>query len=305
MNKKTVIFLLTVLTLSNIGRAADLVFFKASEAGEEAWGWDNAKMVKQGTDLIITENDAKLSYGNVYVSDRLAYVPDGVIDLKVSQVLLGKYSVQVLAFQGNTHIHTADIVKATAEPVSKQLPINAIGLPPFTETILLKVWVSDAEGASILLDDLVYSMPLDPARILVDEPFSDATKWTPDKTTLTPTHQGTSLALQPGETFGSILYTTRFQRSEVDRLMLDLAPVKNGVVTVQLACFDAAGKYTESFDLLKDLNGALYAAQMSLAQWPDNSTQFDVKIWLSGQDATQANLRRLLLLKPKMAPLTF
>ena len=303
MNRKMIAWFFAAMAVSTACRAGNLVFFKASEAGEEAWGWDNAKMVKQGTDLIITESDPKVSYGNVYVSDRLAYVPDGMLDLKVSQVLLGKFSVQVLAFQGSTPIHTADIVKGAAEPLSKQVPINSIGLPPETETILLKIWISDAEGASILLDDLVYSMPLDTARILLDETFSDSAKWTPDKTTLAPTHQGTSLSLQPGESFGSILYTTRFQRSEVDRLILDLAPVKSGVVTVQLACFDAAGKYTESFDLLKNVNGALYAVQMSLAKWPENSTQFDIKIWLSGQQGTQANLRRLLLVKPEAAPL--
>ena len=304
MNKTLVACLTAVLSLSALARAGDLVFFKASEAGEEAWGWDNAKMVREGSNLIITETDPKVSYGNVYVSDRLAYVPEGKIEVKISKVLLGKCTVQILAFQGNTHIHTADIIKGAAEPVSKQFPINAIGLPPFTETILIKIWVADAEGASTVLDELTYSMPLDSSRVLLDDNFSDVAKWTPDKTTFTPTHLGSSLTLQPGEGFGSVLYTTRFQRSEVDQLILDLAPVKNGVVTVQLACFDADDQYLESFDLLKDLNGALYAAQLVPARWPDNATQFDIKIWLAGQDGAQANLRRLMLLKPEKAPLS-
>ena len=301
MNKTLVACLTAVLSLSALARAGDLVFFKASEAGEEAWGWDNAKMVKEGSNLIITENDPKVSYGNVYVSDRLAYVPEGKIEVKISKVLLGKCTVQILAFQGSTHIHTAEIIKGATEPVSKQFPVNAIGLPPFTETILIKIWVADAEGASTVLDELTYSMPLDPSRVLLNDNFSDTSKWMPDKTTFTPTHSGTDLKLQAGESFGSVLLTTRFQRLEADQLILDLAPVKNGVVTVQLACFDAGNQYLESFDLLKDLNGALYAAQMASARWPDNATQFDIKIWLAGQDGAQANLRRLMLLKPGTA----
>lgn len=84
--------------------AEDLTLFQASKAGAEAWGWGDAKIKPGSEGLSIQESGKSKPVGDVYVLDRFAFLPEGVVELDVNRVVSGSFTLQLLAFKGDANI---------------------------------------------------------------------------------------------------------------------------------------------------------------------------------------------------------
>src|SRR6185295_10319626 len=95
---------ITLILAAERASAEDLTLFQASSAGPDAWGWGDAKMKPEKDGMTIQENGKLKSVGDVYVLNRFAYLPEGIVELDVGRVVSGSYTFQLLAFKGDANI---------------------------------------------------------------------------------------------------------------------------------------------------------------------------------------------------------
>lgn len=284
-----------MLALGN-ARAEEVSFFKASAAGEEAWSWAGAKVKLREGELQIAEANPAADFGDAFIADRLPYLPNGVITLDVSGVDAGMYTLQVLGFQGDTHASTAEPVKDKSQPGTARIAVADLGFPAGTETILLKMWVAGAEGASTRLRELSYGAVVDTAAAQLDETFADLARWQPDagQVALAAIPGGAEMKLQPAVPYASAALPVRVER-QAGRLLLLHAPAVNGSVTVQLDVFDAAGEYLGAVDVVKGVGAGWHGALLDRAAWPTGAATYSIKLWLGGNEGASAKLARVLV----------
>lgn len=272
----------------------ELVLFDAQRAPEEAWSWSDAKIQRRSDQLIVSEINKAGDYGNVFVDTHYPYHPDAVLSVDVRSVLNGSYTIQVLAFQGETHIHTVDPIKNSVSTGSRALPMRDLKLPPETQSVRFKVWVAGAEGAAIALGNLRYSRTIEAEQIVLDEPLKTLTYWEADGTIPELVDGGVRVTLEEGAGFGSLLYEPMRTRRDGGQLMIHAPRVHYGTITIQLVCFDRDHLYLESVDAIRAVGAGWHGVSLGGVKWPDRTAYYKVKIWLGGEPGAEAVIGRLL-----------
>src|ERR1041385_6490092 len=140
-------------TLLAEANAEEVRLFQASKAGEEAWVWGGARVKRKGDKLVVTLHDKEKGAGDTYVATRFPYLPNGKIELAVSEVLHGDYTLQVLGFRNNAHVDTAEVVAHSTVPAKKSFLLKDAGLTKAVDEIVLKVWVGGANDAAFVIED--------------------------------------------------------------------------------------------------------------------------------------------------------
>jgi hypothetical protein len=275
--------------------AEEFILFSASASGASAWANDNARIAQKDKALVVTEDNRTGSFGSVYLTRMLPFLAEGAIDVDVKQVVAGNYSVQVLGFQGTKHIHTSDLVESSNKPAKKKLPLKFMGFPPETDSVMLKIWVTDIEGACVRVSDIRYVLDVAPEKIGLDDVFATAGEWKADACSWTPTLDGARLSLPPGKNSGS-LERAHHVKKPADGLMFFQAPeVVNGSLTVQVVAFDAQGSYLESLDAIAGAGAGEHSVRLNNLKWPENAAEFSIKIWLNGSANSSALVKRLAI----------
>ena len=290
-------FILTAILCATLARAEELVLFSAATAGADVWSWGKAQIKQQEGSLLVQEKNPDGMYGDVYTSDRCSYMSDGLLELDVLRVISGKFTLQVLAFHGESLIMTVDAIKNSVQAGKQTVHLGTIGLPAETDGILFKLWVTDEEGASIELKDLRYTVPFATDRILLDRKVDTSTPCSTEKATWTASAtSGGTLTLNPAETYGSVLFGETIKKTYQGNLMVYATSVKGGVLTVQLCALDANGAYLGSVDAIKRASGGWQKASLSEVQWPAATDSFQVKIWLEGGEGASATINQFVIL---------
>ena len=297
MTKKLVL-ILTTMICATLARADELVLFSAATAGADVWSWGQGQITQQAGSLLVREKNNDGAYGDVYTSDRCAYLPEGVIEINVGRVISGKYTLQVLAFQGESLITSIDVIKNSTQAGKQTVPIAAIGLPAQTDGILFKLWVTDEEGASLELKDLRYTLPVAADQILFDKKIDLATPCSTEKATwqALPAGGGT-MTLNSNETYGAVLFSDPIKKTYQGTLMIHTTAVKGGVLTVQFCALDANGAYLGSVDVMKRVPGGWQKTTLSAVQWPAETDSFQVKVWMEGAEGASATINQFVILK--------
>ncbi len=294
MNRIMVLLSIALLGWAAAAGAEEAVLFSAAEAGADAWTWDGAKLEGQGGKLLLSRDKGEVSA--VVLDDRFAYVPDGVVDINVEQVMAGTYTVQVLAFKGSSYLGAADVLKDTAQFGVKVFQLSKLELPAGTETISFKLWVSKQGGSSVLINDLRYYVSVEPGKVVFDKKVDTATAVTADKAKWVAAVGGGNLMLAAGEKEGSVVFPDQIAKPDKGTLILQVAGVKNGTLTAQLCAFDAAGNYLSSVDAIKRATASMSCALDSLP-WPADTATFQIKLWIGGTPEVFATVKRLLVLR--------
>ena len=298
MNSRFVWILMTLLGVGTLSAVAEeLVFFSAAEAGEEAWSWGNAQIKQQDGGLLIQEKNNDGTYGDVYTSDRCTYLPEGLLEIDVARVIAGKYTLQVLAFQGESIVKTVDVIKNSIQTGKQTVNLNALGLPEKTDGLLFKLWVIDAEGAAIELKDLRYTMPFAADRILLDRKIDVSTPCSTEKGSWQASAKGGTLTLNAAETYGAVLFTDPIKKTYQGTLMIHASSVKGGVLTVQCCALDANGAFLGAVDVIKRVPGGWQTATLGTVAWPAETDSFQIKAWLEGSEAASATISQIVILK--------
>lgn len=293
----------TLLLGAKCAFAEDLTLFQASSAGPDAWGWGDAKMKKAKEGLSIQENGKSKPVGDVFVLERFAYMPEGILELDVSQMVTGTYTLQILAFKGDANIATTDVLTESKIGGKQVFPLDKIKLPPETERITFKIWVGGTRGASVVLNELKYSVSIPVEKITFDKPInSNTTEVVTDKTTWMPADNGGTIALksnEPSELIGSAVLPDVMKNPKEGTLLLDVPSVKNGNISIQLVAFDDKASYLNSVEVLTKVGAGWHAVRLSQVLWPEGTETFKVKIWIGGDSGAigTAVLKRMMVFK--------
>ncbi|MBU0678730.1 MAG: hypothetical protein KJ626_11505 [Verrucomicrobia bacterium] len=285
---------LSALVLS-CAHAEDLTLFSAAEAGADAWSWGGARVKASGDNLLLTENNRYGPYGDAFVSDHLPYIPSATIKLDVAKVVAGKYTLQAVCFDGASVLRSVDIVATSSKTGPQMLSMSESRIPRGTDSIVLKIWVVEEEGAAIELKDLTYSVSIKSEYVLLDSDFRDASSWEADGVTLTPGDDKAVLTLQDGKEFGSLLHNATFQKQGGKLVLIKLADVESARLTLQILVFDRQGKYLHPVDIAKDLSSGWHGFLTRDITWPEEAGTFRFKLWLSGDKGGSASPERLLV----------
>lgn len=287
--------LVCVLFASRAG-AEELNFFSASKAGPDAWSWGEAKIKKNGKVLHVEETNPEGDYGDVFVSDKFPYFPDGIVKIDVSQIYSGKYTLHILGFRGGAETFKADAIKNSDKLNIQTIKLADLNFPPETETILFKLWVAGAEGAALDLSELLYSKIVNLDTPLLNEDFKNTSHWQPEPTvSLAAESDGARLTLQPDQGFGCIAGSERVALKEDAELIFHATDVLNGTVTVQLEAFDETGEFIGPVDAIKEVGAGYHGVRFSTIKWPEGTAKVGVKIWLGGNEGASALLNQLLI----------
>jgi hypothetical protein len=289
---------MVVCLLASLAHAEKLRLFRASETGADAWIWGGARIKEKLGKLLISEHNKRGETGDVFTADRLPYFEDAVIELDVDQVIAGSYSFQVLGFINEDHKSTIELVTASTDPGRNTFSLKGRNMAEGVNRIAFKFWVGDAEGASMKLNDLVYTLRVDEEKIALDHRFRDKEEWQEENLLIGLTAEGAGLSVLPGKTFGAVLRDQRIERADVDTVIFELDDVSGGDVTLQLVAFDPENNYLESFNAIKKVTSGIHAVRLQDLPFPGNADWFAVKIWLGGGVSAKATLKRILIVKP-------
>lgn len=283
------------LAMAARGWGEEIELFRASAAGVEAWSWGGAKVKAQGAELRIAEANPDADYGDAYIADRLPYLEGGVVEMDVSAIESGRYTLQILGFKGDAHVYTAEPVKDASRAGSQRVQLPAPGLQADTQSLLLKFWVG-GEGSAVRLRELTYRAPVRSEQAVVDERFRDPAAWQveADQLAVAAAAPGLRFQLQGAHAFAPAALARPFELA-ADRLLLAHVVSAQGGVTVQVETFDAAGAFAGAVDVLKNIGAGWHAASLGNVAWPSGATRGRVKLWVSGAAGAGATLDRLLV----------
>lgn len=292
------VIVLATLACPPRGRAEEVEIFRASTAGEKAWAWETAQVKQQGDKLLVRLRNPQGSSGNAYIADRFPWLPNARVELTVAEVLHGEYTFQALGFSNNTHVATADLVTRSVDVGRKQFLLKEVDLPKGMDQVLFKIWVGGPKDASIVLNDLVLSLPLDGSTVKLDEKFKATSSWANESLVLNLASEGAVFSLKPGTTYGSARYLETLPKEEGLRLLWNILRIDHGNATLQLLAFDKDGKHLKSFDLIKNASAGWHCTTLNPSTWPAETATFQLKLWVGGDPSVQARFGRLLILKP-------
>ncbi len=276
-------------------RAEDIVLFDAKAAGPDVWTWEGARIIGQGDGRLILSPD-KAGSPAVFLEDRFAYIPDGVIEAAVGSVPAGTYAVQVLAFQGNVYVGAVDLLKDATDTGVRTIKLRDLNLPAGTETIAFKLWISREIGASVVINNLRYFVPVAADKVVFNRQADSMLLATPEQAVWTAAAEGAVITLEEGKTYGSVLLPDFIEKPEKGTFILQLGNVKNGSVTAQAYAFDAERNYLDALDVVKAATSDA-SAPLDRLTWPEGTASFQIKLWLGGGADASAIVKRIVVLK--------
>lgn len=295
MKWRTLIAVTLMVLAAGLAAADELVLFDAAQAGPDIWAWGGAKVTAQAGKLLIQRAVKLGRESDVFVEERFPYFEDAAVAFDAERILSGTYTLQLLAFRGESYLKSIDLARDSIQLGAQAFRLKDLSLPPETDTVTFKVWVSDQEGSGVLLNNLRYYTTVSPDTILCDIRITPAARVETDRTDWTVSPDVGVLKLLPGEDYGSILFTDIIPRPENAAVMV-LGEAHNGTMTVQLACLDENGEYLDSVDAADQVTTSV-SRRIDAVPWPDGTTGFRIKIWIGGSQAVSATLRRIVLLR--------
>lgn len=286
-----------MLALGAVCASADeIVVFSSASSGADAWQWSGARAKQDGEVLVIMEKNAEATFGDAFVADRFPYMPEGVVSIDVEDIV-GRYTLQVLAFKGAEYLKSLDLVMNSATKGLQSFRLKDVALPPDTDHVMFKVWAGGLEGASVRLKDLRYALPVAPERILLDKVFDATSAAEPEQVRWMPGENGATMTLAGEQEYGSVLLPDLVRKPAGGFIMLDMPEVSNCTVTAQLVVFDGNRDYLDSKDALVRAGAGFNMARLDAVQWPAGAAHFQVKLWLGGKPDCVARIRRLVVLE--------
>ena len=296
MKTMVAVFLMAGFLLGILQSAAaeEVALFSAAAAGPDAWVWEGAKLTQQDGKLMLAR--AAGEFGDVYLQDRFAFIPEASLDVDVDSVVAGTYSVQVLAFKGATYLGAVDLLKDTSQVGLKTYPLGKLSVPAGTETITFKLWISKSIGSATVFNELKYYAPVDPALIIFDKVLDASTVAAAEQVDWTPGDGGGVMVLQTNATLGSVVLSDQIARPVTGTLLVDVADVKDATLTAQLCAFDGGGGYLDSVDVIKKATSGM-SIPLGPVAWPDGTSTFQLKLWIGGSAGASATIKRVLVLK--------
>jgi len=262
----------------------------------DQWSWGQARIQAQNETWLITERNRDGDYGDVYLEQHLPFIPQAYLELDMAGVNSGFYTLQVLAFEGRTHTHSAEPVKEASQPGQHRVQVKDLNFPSQTDAILFKIWVGGAQGASSTLNHLRYVLPLANDDILLDERFTEKAHWAASDLPVNATPEGARFFLPEDREFASALYTPAWPHTSAYLLAYVDVP-EGATLTLQAAPLDHHHTYLGGLDVFRSTGPGWYGLDLSSLSWPDQTKYFQAKIWLAGRPGAKAHLRQLLLIR--------
>jgi hypothetical protein len=298
MTFRKTLFLLACLTAAHTCVAGDLLLFKASEAGPDAWAWSQGRIKLRDGVFVAKEYNPSEEWGDVFVADRFPFFPAGEVELDIAAVPVGAYTLQVLGFKGSTHDDTVALTEDSTITGVQRFRLADAGLDPAVTHVLFKLWLTGAEGATTHLRDLTYRVPDASEHIGQTIDFRTVGAWEAEDGLVMDTGmEGATLTVAASSSFGSILYDDPIERKDSQYLVIELGSLEKGELTVQCIAFDADGRYIASVDAIKTTTAGYHAMPIGGMDWPEGTKSYALKIWLSGTpEVTTAQVRRFFFL---------
>ncbi len=298
MKRQFAAFIMGMAMWSVTGKASEIELFRASQAGEKAWVWDTAQAKQTNGKLLVRLHNAAGDSGNAFIADRFPYFPNEKIEVTVTEVPRGNYTLQVLGFRKDHPVATANLIDGSVATGRQQFDLKAAGFGKGVDQVMFKVWVGGAKAAAVLLDDLVLTLPLDGFTAALDESFQDAAAWENESLAVSNSPAGLLFTLKPGTSYGSVRGLKRLAQQPGLTLLWNVARADAGDASLQVVAFDSDGKYLTSLDVVKNAQAGWHAAALDSLSWPAGTTSFEIKIWVGGEPSAVVRFGRLLILRP-------
>lgn len=220
----------------------------------------------------------------------LPYSPDTKLQASVKELTSGNLVVQLewLNDQGNFIASSEAMQVVPGEEKSMEVMLSDLNPPKGTSQVQLKLWLN-GEGAIAEVDALLLKTPLLWRQSgLKTSTVYDGTSTLDERSeglTVSPQSDELIVKLTDGVDHGSFVFSEKTDYSAAGAVMLYLAQLEDGKMTVQALCWDAQGKFLKSVDLFKDVaKSGLYEVPYSIYadQIPEGTAQVSFKVWLLG-----------------------
>ncbi len=244
----------------------------------------------QGT-LSIQVRDA--SYGWVTCMAAVPVVEGMTLTLAADALTGGKLSAQAEWFDAAGKFLTHSDLLALTEPTAEARTVNLS--PPGTAAVQvrLKLWL-EGKGAAARLTQFTLSSPraFRQTKLQLVDAWRGSDELAPsDDGKLVGSAVGPDLCLTltPDTPYAGLALSKRLALTNADVLLLDVLEIHDGVITLQMLCFDENGKYLAAVDLLKDIDRPLLAEvrwDLFREMIPAATRQVSAKFWLVGKSTT-------------------
>lgn len=290
-----VVWVILVL-LVPLARGADLgerILWNVAEAPLDSWktATNITATVESGT-LVVRSGEA--DYGWAASERRAPLLPNSRLDIEVLDVANGQLGVQVEWFkQDGSFIGFTNVLSQvkSADKVSALDLASLVPKDPKPKQFGLKFWIEGRHAAArVTKAEVRFTRQFrNPDTRLLHRYDADSTIKPEDGVTLSPDGKTIVAALTAGKEYAAILLEERAAFDAKGVVLLDLASIHGGGLSVQAVCWNAEGTYLKSVDLIKDATASglvevgfkLYADQFS-----PGTTQVSFKIWLAGKETT-------------------
>lgn len=98
-----------------------------------------------------------------------------------------------------------------------------------------------------------------------------------------------TMRLEPDAEYASFYFEDKIVYDPKATVLVDIAAIKGGSVTVQALCWSPTGEFQKAVDLVKDMTTAGYTevpVAMHKDEFPADTAKLSFKIWLSGREGT-------------------
>ena len=285
------------LTLgASITAAGDLgekILFDGAKVPGAKWQTEKGVTVAtEGATFILRSGG--LDYGWAATGDRLPLVEAAVIDLDVAKTSNGQLALQIEWFDslGKFIGATNVLQQATTGTRLEHKKLSSFtpkeGKP---RQFALKFWVEGRNAEIQISNATVHFLRSwhSPNTRLV-KAYGGNAKLSPEKG-ITVASEGESLVarLGSGTAYSGFVCEDRVEYSLGGVVLLDVAKLENGVLTVQVLCWNGDGTFRKAVDLMKDVSapGSLeLPIDLVKDQIPSDTARVSFKIWLSGRETS-------------------
>lgn len=216
------------------------------------------------------------------------------LEIVLREVKGGTASVQAEWLrQDGSFIKATPVLAATTAPLT-QKEIRLLASAPGADRparFRLKFWL-EGRNARAVYDKVLITAPRRWHRsgtTLIQAYDADSKREVDAGLTVEAAGKALQLNLSPDKEYASVALTDRAAYNANGKVLLDLAALNKGAVTVQVLCLDKDGKFLKAVDLQKDIaRPGLFEIGFDLYadQFPAGTDKLAFKVWLIGKGAT-------------------